>query len=112
MLINLFEGFVDNPHPELGCGPFTLAPNGWNSSKTFTAVQRQVVVKPKAGPHRRAKCLNLCSSRRLQNGELDVVESRTLSAYNEMKDVANSEIRRGRRLFAGSAVRPERRAHH
>ena len=45
-----------------------------------------------------------------KNGELDVVESRTLSAYNEMKDVANSEIRRGRRLRRRHE--PERRAHH
>ena len=36
-----------------------------------------------------------------KNGELTSWESRTLSAYNEMKDVANSEIRRGHRLFAG-----------
>ena len=98
------EGFVDNPHPELGCGPFTLAPNGWNSSeKTFTAVANEkwwgdkpklerIIVREMAEPAARAA---------YKNGELDVVEARTLSAYNEMKDVANSEIRRGHRLFAG-----------
>ena len=103
--VTLFnEGFVDNPHPELGCGPFTLAPNGWNSSeKTFTAVPNdkwwgdkpkldRIVVREMADAAARAA---------YKNGELDVVEARTLSAYNEMKDVANSEIRRGRRLFAG-----------
>ena len=103
--VNLFnEGFVDNPHPELGCGPFTLAPNGWNSSeKTFTAVPNdkwwgdkpkldRIVVREMADPAARAA---------YKNGELDAVEARTLSAYNEMKDVANSEIRRGHRLFAG-----------
>ena len=95
---------MDNPHPELGCGPFTLAPNGWNSSeKTFTAVPNdkwwgdkpkldRIVVREMADPAARAA---------YKNGELDAVEARTLSAYNEMKDVANSEIRRGHRLFAG-----------
>ena len=103
--VELFNnGFVDEPHPELGCGPFTLAPNGWNSSeKTFTAVPNdkwwgdkpkldRIVVREMADPAARAA---------YKNGELDAVEARTLSAYNEMKDVANSEIRRGHRLFAG-----------
>ena len=102
---NLFnEGFVDNPHPELGCGPFTLAPNGWNSSeKTFTAVPNDKWwgEKPKLDRIVVREMADAAARAAYKNGELDVVESRTLSAYNEMKDVANSEIRRGRRLFAG-----------
>ncbi len=103
--VNLFnEGFVDNPHPELGCGPFTLAPNGWNSSeKTFTAVPNDKWwgEKPKLDRIVVREMADAAARAAYKNGELDVVESRTLSAYNEMKDVANSEIRRGRRLFAG-----------
>lgn len=103
--VTLFnEGFVDNPRPELGCGPFTLAPNGWNSSeKTFTAVPNDKWwgEKPKLDRIVVREMADAAARAAYKNGELDVVESRTLSAYNEMKDVANSEIRRGRRLFAG-----------
>lgn len=103
--VNLFnEGFVDNPHPELGCGPFTLAPNGWNSSeKTFTAVPNDKWwgEKPKLDRIVVREMADAAARAAYKNGELDVVEARTLSAYNEMKDVANSEIRRGHRLFAG-----------
>ena len=97
-------GFVDKPHPEYWVGPFTIAEGGWNSTeKTLTLTRNdkwwgekpkldRIVVREMADPAARAA---------YKNGELDAVEARTLSAYNEMKDVANSEIRRGHRLFAG-----------
>ena len=81
-----------------------MAPNGWNSSeKTFTAVPNDKWwgEKPKLDRIVVREMADAAARAAYKNGELDVVESRTLSAYNEMKDVANSEIRRGRRLFAG-----------
>lgn len=36
------DGFVNNPHPEFGCGPFKLADKGWNSTEnTFTMVPNE-----------------------------------------------------------------------
>ena len=96
------NGFVNKPLDQYWSGPFKIGE--WNSSaKTLTLVPNdkwwgdkpkldRIVVREMADPAARAA---------YKNGELDAVESRTLSAYNEMKDVANSEIRRGRRLFAG-----------
>ena len=36
-----------------------------------------------------------------KNDELDAIGATTASAYKELKEVANTEIRRGARLFAG-----------
>ena len=39
-----------------------------------------------------------------KNDELDAIGATTVSAYNELKEVANTEIRRGARLFSGGVT--------
>jgi len=96
------NGFVNKPMDQYWSGPFKIGE--WNSSaKTLTLVPNDKWwgEKPKLDRILVREMADAAARAAYKNGELDVVESRTLSAYNEMKDVANSEIRRGRRLFAG-----------
>ena len=96
------NGFVNKPMDQYWSGPFKIGE--WNSSaKTLTLVPNDKWwgEKPKLDRIVVREMADAAARAAYKNGELDVVESRTLSAYNEMKDVANSEIRRGRRLFAG-----------
>lgn len=98
------DGFVNNPHPEFGCGPFKLADKGWNSTEnTFTMVPNEKWWGEKPvldrvifrGLEESAKVAAF------KNGEVDAVESRTSTSYAELKNTANAELRKGQLLYAG-----------
>ena len=105
---NLFnEGFVDNPHPEYAAGPFTVAEGGWNSSeKTLTltrndkwwgenpVLERIVFRQMDAAAERAA----------FKNDEIDAAPATAAASYKELKEIANTEMRRGVRLFSGGMV--------
>ncbi len=96
------NGFVDNLHPEWAAGPFKL--DNWNSSeKVITLVPNEkwwgdkpilerVIVRQMEVSAQRAA---------FKNGEIDIVQARTLTAYKDVEGQDGTEIRRGQRLFAG-----------
>ena len=98
------DGFVNNPHPEFGCGPFKLADKGWNSTEnTFTVVPNEKWWGEKPVLDRIIfRTLEASAERAaFKNGEIDVASARTSTAYAEVKNVANAELRKGQRLFSG-----------
>ena len=98
------DGFVNNPHPEFGCGPFKLADKGWNSTEnTFTVVPNEKWWGEKPVLDRIIfRTLEDSAERAaFKNGEIDVASARTSTAYAEVKNVANAELRKGQRLFSG-----------
>lgn len=105
---NVFNnGFVDNPHPEYAAGPFTIAEGGWNSSeKTLTLTRNdkwwgekpileRIVFRQMDSAAERAA---------FKNDEIDAAPATAAASYKELKDVANTETRRGVRLFSGGMV--------
>ena len=105
---NLFnEGFVDNPHPEYAAGPFTVAEGGWNSSeKTLTLtrndkwwgekpVLERIVFRQMDSAAERAA---------FKNDEIDAAPATAAASYKELKEIANTEMRRGVRLFSGGMI--------
>lgn len=105
---NVFnEGFVDNPHPEYAAGPFTIAEGGWNSTeKTLTLTRNEKWWGEKPVLERIVfRQMDSAAERAaFKNDELDAIGATTVSAYNELKEVANTEIRRGARLFSGGVT--------
>ena len=98
------DGFVNNPHPEFGCGPFKLADKGWNSTEnTFTMVPNEKWWGEKPVLDRIIfRTLEDSAERAaFKNGEIDAASARTSTAYAEVKNVANAELRKGQRLFSG-----------
>lgn len=97
-------GFVDKPHPEYWVGPFTIAEGGWNSTeKTLTLTRNEKWWGEKPVLERIVfRQMDTAAERAaFKNDELDAIGATTASAYKELKEVANTEIRRGARLFAG-----------
>ena len=105
---NVFnEGFVDNPHPEYAAGPFTIAEGGWNSSeKTLTLTRNdkwwgekpileRIVFRQMDSAAERAA---------FKNDEIDAAPATAAASYKELKEIANTEMRRGVRLFSGGMV--------
>ena len=105
---NVFnEGFVDNPHPEYAAGPFTIAEGGWNSSeKTLTLTRNEkwwgekpilerIVFRQMDSAAERAA---------FKNDEIDAAPATAAASYKELKEVANTEMRRGVRLFSGGMI--------
>ena len=105
---NVFNnGFVDNPHPEYAAGPFTIAEGGWNSSeKTLTLTRNdkwwgekpileRIVFRQMDSAAERAA---------FKNDEIDAAPATAAASYKELKDVANTETRRGVRLFSGGMI--------
>ena len=105
---NVFnEGFVDNPHPEYAAGPFTIAEGGWNSSeKTLTLTRNdkwwgekpileRIVFRQMDSAAERAA---------FKNDEIDAATATAAASYKELKEVANTEMRRGVRLFSGGMI--------
>lgn len=105
---NVFnEGFVDNPHPEYAAGPFTIAEGGWNSSeKTLTLTRNEkwwgekpilerIVFRQMDSAAERAA---------FKNDEIDAAPATAVASYKELKEVANTEMRRGVRLFSGGMI--------
>ena len=106
------EGFVDNLHPEWGCGPFTIKDGGFNSSeKTVTVVPNdkwwgdkpvleKIIFRQMDEPAKKAA---------FKNDEIDAAAAGTASAYSEFKAVAGTELRKGVRLHvSGIDVNPRR----
>ena len=93
---------MDNPHPSTLPVPFTIAEGGWNSSeKTLTLtrndkwwgekpVLERIVFRQMDSAAERAA---------FKNDELDAIGATTAAAYKELKEVANTEMRRGARLL-------------
>lgn len=98
------DGFVNNPHPEFGSGPFKLAANGWNTTeKTFTVVPNEKWWGEKPVLDRiifRALEDNAVLAA-FKNSEIDAASARTATAYADLKNTANAELRKGQRLFSG-----------
>ena len=105
---NVFnEGVVDNPHPEYAAGPFTIAEGGWNSSeKTLTLTRNEkwwgekpilerIVFRQMDSAAERAA---------FKNDEIDAAPATAAASYKELKEVANTEMRRGVRLFSGGMI--------
>lgn len=96
------NGFVDNLHPEWAAGPFTV--EEWSSSEKRLTVKRndnwwgekpvleKVIFRQMEPSAARAA---------FKNGEVDSVGARTLTAYKDVEGTADTEVRRGQRLFAG-----------
>ena len=100
-------GFVDKPHPEYWVGPFTIAEGGWNSTeKTLTLTRNEKWWGEKPVLERIVfRQMDSAAERAaFKNDELDAIGATTVSAYNELKEVANTEIRRGARLFSGGVT--------
>ena len=105
---NVFNnGFVDNPHPEYAAGPFTIAEGGWNSSeKTLTLTRNdkwwgekpileRIIFRQMDSAAERAA---------FKNDEIDAAPATAAASYKELKEVANTEMRRGVRLFSGGMI--------
>lgn len=96
------NGFIDKPRPEWGAGPFTV--EEWNSSEKRLTVKRndkwwgekpvleKVIFRQMEAAAGRAA---------FKNGEIDAVGASTLTAYKDVEGTADTEIRRGQRLFSG-----------
>ena len=101
------DGFVDKPHPEYAAGPFTIAEDGWNSSeKTLTVVRNEKWWGEKTVLERIIfRQMDSAAERAaFKNDELDAAPALAAAAYKELKEVANTELRRGARLFSGGIV--------
>ena len=100
-------GFVDKPHPEYWVGPFTIAEGGWNSTeKTLTLTRNdkwwgekpileRIVFRQMDSAAERAA---------FKNDEIDAAPATAAASYKELKEVANTEMRRGVRLFSGGMI--------
>ena len=100
-------GFVDKPHPEYWVGPFTIAEGGWNSTeKTLTLTRNEKWWGEKPVLERIVfRQMDTAAERAaFKNDELDAIGATTASAYKELKEVANTEMRRGVRLFSGGMI--------
>lgn len=96
------NGFVDKIHNEWHAGPFKL--EEWNSS------EKRAVVVPNDKWWGEKPLLERITFRQMEasaaraafkNGEIDSVGASTLTAYKDVEGTADSEVRRGQRLFAG-----------
>ena len=105
---NVFnEGFVDNPHPEYAAGPFTIAEGGWNSSeKTLTLTRNEKWWGEKPVLERIVfRQMDSAAERAaFKNDEIDAAPATAAASYKELKEVANTEMRRGVRLFSGGMI--------
>ncbi len=96
------NGFVDKPRPEWAAGPFIV--DEWNSSEKRLTVKRndkwwgetpvleRVIFRQMEASAARAA---------FKNGEIDAVAANTLTAYKDVEGTADTEVRRGQRLFSG-----------
>lgn len=101
------SGFVDNPHPEYAAGPFTIAEGGWNSSeKTLTLTRNEKWWGEKPILERIVfRQMDTAAERAaFKNDEIDAAPATAAASYKELKEVANTEMRRGVRLFSGGMI--------
>ncbi len=101
------NGFVDNPHPEYAAGPFTIAEGGWNSAeKTLTLTRNEKWWGDKPVLERIIfRQMDSAAERAaFKNDEIDAAPATAAASYKELKEVANTEMRRGVRLFSGGMI--------
>ena len=101
------NGFVDNPHPEYAAGPFTIAEGGWNSSEktlTLTRNEKWWGEKPVLERIIFRQMDSAAERAAFKNDEIDAAPATAAASYKELKDVANTEMRRGVRLFSGGMI--------
>ncbi len=101
------NGFVDNPHPEYAAGPFTIAEGGWNSAeKTLTLTRNEKWWGEKSVLERIIfRQMDSAAERAaFKNDEIDAAPATAAASYKELKEVANTEMRRGVRLFSGGMI--------
>jgi len=106
--VELFNnGFVDAPHPEYWAGPFTLADKGWDSTaKTFSVVPNDKWwgTKPLLDKIVFTQMESSAARAAFKNDEIDAAPATAAASYRELKEVANTEMRRGVRLFSGGMI--------
>ena len=101
------NGFVDNPHPEYAAGPFTIAEGGWNSSEktlTLTRNEKWWGEKPVLERIIFRQMDSAAERAAFKNDEIDAAPATAAASYKELKEVANTEMRRGVRLFSGGMI--------
>ena len=105
---NVFNnGFVDNPHPEYAAGPFTIAEGGWNSAEktlTLTRNEKWWGEKPVLERIIFRQMDSAAERAAFKNDEIDAAPATAAASYKELKEVANTEMRRGVRLFSGGMI--------
>ena len=109
--VNLFnEGFVDKPLDQYWAGPFKVGE--WNSSsKVLTAVRNEKWwgTKPLLERIIWREMSSQAEQAAYKNNEIDYVDASTLSSYNELSGVANTDIRKGSALAVGNyEINPEK----
>lgn len=96
------NGFIDKIHNEWHAGPFKL--QEWKSS------EKRAVVVPNEKWWGEKPLLDQITFRQMEasaqraafkNGEVHAVSANTLTAYKDVEGTAESEVRRGQRLFSG-----------
>ena len=101
------NGFVDNPHPEYAAGPFTIAEGGWNSAEktlTLTRNEKWWGEKPVLERIIFRQMDSAAERAAFKNDEIDAAPATAAASYKELREVANTEMRRGVRLFSGGMI--------
>ncbi|MEE2523674.1 ABC transporter family substrate-binding protein [Pseudarthrobacter sp. J75] len=95
-------GFTGEMHPEWMAGPFKVGQYD-SAAQTVTLVQNEKWwgTKPvlESVTYRQLEASAQIAA--FKNGEIDGVSANTIALYKQLDGTANSEVRRGQRLFAG-----------
>lgn len=96
------NGFVQNMRPDWAAGPFKLE-NYDSAAKTVSMVRNEKWwgEKPVLDQLIFRQMEDSATIAAFKNQEIDATTGNTLNRYNQLKDAANTDTRRGQRLFAG-----------
>ncbi|MGO4189562.1 ABC transporter family substrate-binding protein [Pseudarthrobacter sp. TAF60_1] len=96
------EGFVGNMHPEWMAGPFKVEQYD-TAAKTVSLVPNEKWwgTKPVLEKVVFRQLETSAQIAAFKNGEIDAMSANTIALYKQLEGSANSEVRRGQRLFAG-----------
>ena len=104
--VELFNnGFVNNPHSELGAGPFKV--EKWDTSaKVLSLVPNENWWgdKPVLSKINFRQMEAQAARAAFKNGELDAISANTAANYTELNGTAGTETRKGQYLFAGGLM--------
>lgn len=104
------DGLNDKPLDQYWAGPFKVGE--WNSSsKVLTVVRNDKWwgTKPALERITWREMSSQAEQAAYKNGEIDYVDASTLSSYNELSGVANTDIRKGSALGVGNyEINPEK----
>ena len=104
------DGLNDKPLDQYWAGPFKVGE--WNSSsKVLTVVRNEKWWGQKPALERITwrEMSSQAEQAAYKNGEIDYVDASTLSSYNELSGVANTDIRKGSALSVGNyEINPEK----